>query len=578
MKRVLHILVPLLLVVALVASCCWYLMIYDKEFTRDIILQQAHVQESNGNRKTANWLYNLAYRQSRKEGNVAIELANFFIAAGNYTKAEYTLTNAIADGGDSSLYIALCSTYIAQGKYLDAIDMLEHISNPEILAEVSALRPAAPTLSPEPGFYSAYIDVEVSSEGNTVYADAAGMYPRKGEGLYTEPISLPQGESQILSFAIGENGLISPLTVGSYTIGGVVEPIELTDASLDEQLRKMLGKSSSSPIYTNDVWDITELEIPDSFSAWQDLRYFTGLTTLSIHNTTLPTLSFLTDLAKLQTLDLSSCIFPVEELTYLSHCPNLEKLNLQSCSLSTISGLEAAATLRQLDLSGNTIRNLSPLVGITSLETLNLAHNAVSDLDALSSLTNLTELDLSYNDLLLITPLSALSQLQILRLGHNEIQSLSPITSLTELVTLECGSNQVVSLSPLSGCSNLRTLDVSENLISDLSPLPETIQNLDFSYNMVEALPKWTSTCALVTVSGAYNRLTNINSLFGLTDLNSVVLDYNEIEDVSGLADCPRLISVDVFGTKVTDVKALLDMDVVVHYDPTYGQPIPDNE
>lgn len=577
MKRFLHVLVPLLLIAALLASCFWYFMIYDKDFTRDMILQQAHAQESSGNRKTANWLYNLAYKQSHKEGNVAIELANFFIAAGNYTKAEYTLTNAITEGGDASLYIALCNTYILQGKYLDAVSMLDHISNPAILAEVSAARPAAPTLSPEPGLYSTYIDVEISAEGNTIFADAAGDYPRKGEGLYTEPISLPQGESTILSFAIGENGLISPLTIGSYTIGGVVEPISIADASLEAQLRELLGKPASSPIYTNEVWDISEIEIPDGFSSWQDLHYFTGLTTLTVHSTTLPTLSFLTDLSKLRSLDLSSCVFPVEELGYLSSCPDLEKLHLQGCSLSSIVGLDAAANLRELDLSNNTLRNLAPLAGTTSLEKLNLAHNAVSDLSELSALVNLKELDLSYNDLLLITPLSALPQLQILRLGHNAIQSLSPIASFTELVTLDCASNQVVSLAPLSECTQLVTLDVSENLISDLSPLPETIQNLDFSHNMVAALPKWSAACALVSFNGAYNQLTNVNQLFGLTNLNSVVLDYNEIEDISGLADCPRLISVDVFGTKVKDVKVLQDMDVVVHYDPTYGQTLPDN-
>ena len=41
MKKLIHFLVPLLLVILVIASIGWYLFVYDRAFTRDILLQQA---------------------------------------------------------------------------------------------------------------------------------------------------------------------------------------------------------------------------------------------------------------------------------------------------------------------------------------------------------------------------------------------------------------------------------------------------------------------------------------------------------------------------------------------------------
>ena len=41
MKKIVRILIPVVLVLAIVLCLAWYLFIYDREFTRDILLQQA---------------------------------------------------------------------------------------------------------------------------------------------------------------------------------------------------------------------------------------------------------------------------------------------------------------------------------------------------------------------------------------------------------------------------------------------------------------------------------------------------------------------------------------------------------
>ena len=46
-------------------------------------------------------------------------------------------------------------------------------------------------------------------------------------------------------------------------------------------------------------------------------------------------------------------------------------------------------------------------------------------------------------------------------------------------------------------------------------------------------------------------------------------MDYNEdIESIDVLADCPVLIQVNVYGTKVKDVKKLTDQSIIVNYNP----------
>jgi hypothetical protein len=51
--------------------------------------------------------------------------------------------------------------------------------------------------------------------------------------------------------------------------------------------------------------------------------------------------------------------------------------------------------------------------------------------------------------------------------------------------------------------------------------------------------------------------------------LNNVYMDYNEeIASVEALAVCPVLIQVNVYGTKVTEVKSLTDQSVIVNYTP----------
>ena len=115
-------------------------------------------------------------------------------------------------------------------------------------------------------------------------------------------------------------------------------------------------------------------------------------------------------------------------------------------------------------------------------------------------------------------------------------------------------------------------MNISHNSLGDISTLSglNKLTDLNFSHNKVTKLPQFSKDCALVNIDGSYNQLDTLVPLGGLKKLNNVLMDYNHgISSVKALADCPVLIQVNVYGTKVTQVSALTSQSIVVNYDPT---------
>ena len=174
MKKFFRFIVSLVLGLLVLASIGWYLFSYDRDFTRDTLLSQARFHDEHGNSRMSSWFYDLAYNFSGQDEHVAIELAEQYKADGNFTKAEYTLSNAINDDASPDLYIALCKTYVEQDKLLDAVSLLANIADPEMRAQLDAMRaqyPASPiVVHPEcPVEVTARADAALSTGGMLKY-------------------------------------------------------------------------------------------------------------------------------------------------------------------------------------------------------------------------------------------------------------------------------------------------------------------------------------------------------------------------------------------------------------------------
>ena len=571
MKKAIKIIVPLVMIIAIIASIGWYLFVYDRDFTRDMLLNQARYYSDTRNDKLASWLYGLAYEYTSQDENIAIELANQYKADGNYTKAEYTLTHAIADGGTADLYIALCKTYVEQDKLLDAVNMLENIANPDIKQEIEAMRPSAPTAYPEPGFYSQYIDVDIRSDNGTIYSTVGGDYPSMSKDAYSTPYSLPVGETVIYAITVGENGLVSPRVRFDYTVGGIVEPVNFTDAAIEAAVRELLKVDAGTIIYTNDLWSVTSFTVPEEAKNFDDLKYLPNLQNLTMQNQSMDTLTCLLPLDKLQVVDLTGCRFPADSMRIFANLPELQRLVLVDCGLSTIAPLEGCRNLTHLNLANNTVRNLDVLADMNTLVDIDLQHNAVVDLSKLSNLSVLERLNVSFNSVTTLDPIATCSRLSWLDASNNTIAVLTAVDKLSLLSHLTVSHNMLTDVAILAECTGLTELDIANNEITDISMLEalSKLDTFDFSYNQVTALPAWTPSLPLRIINGSHNELESIDELKDMEHLSYVYMDYNKLTNVDAIANCYRLIVVNVYGNEIEDVSALTAHDIIVNYDPT---------
>ncbi len=574
MKKFMKRIIPLLLVVALIASACWYIFVYDRETVRDFLMAQARSFAKSGHFEAATWFYDISYEFAGEDENVAIDLANIYRDAGNYTKAEYTLVNAIADKPTSELYIALCDVYVEQDKLLDAANMLDKVADPAIKAELDALRPAAPTADFAPGFYSQYISLNFTHEGGTLYVSTDGEYPSTADTPCVTPVALGGGETKIYAVTVAENGLVSPLSILSYTVGGVIEEVVFADAVIEEIVQSQLMFGSDTVIYSNDLWTVTELTVTENALLLDDLRHLTYLEKLTVTGREISDLSFLTGMTRLKELTLNNCRLGGADLSVIKGLPALETLNMSGCSISSLAFLENAPALKHLNLSINAIGNLTPLATLPTLQTLDLHSNAISDLSALGGLTELTVLDVSENVLSSIAPIGGCTKLTTLNVAENKIGDITAVQKLTALTEFKANKNIIASCAPLANCTELRTVDLSNNQLVDISPLATLVKMTEFRFanNAVTALPEWPGSAALVTVDGSYNQLSSLTALDKLDALNYVFMDYNaEVSKIAFLADNPNMVQINVYGTKVHEAQAnkCLDQSIIVNYDPT---------
>lgn len=569
MRALKHIIIWFL-IFALLGGAAWYFLIYDRVLTADILTDWGHSAYAEEDYDTAITYYRWAHSLQQQDQSRAITLASAYKASGNYTKAEYTLSNAIAAGGNEAVYLELCRTYVEQNKLLDAVNMLDKIADPNIRASLDAKRPATPTVDITPGFYTQYLTITVTGTDGQLYVSTTDEYPTL-EDPGTPVIALGQGQTIITALSIGENGLVSKLGMFGYTVGGVIEVVDLADPNLEIYVRDLLSRGSGSDLTTADLWSITEMTIPQEVTDFSQLHYFTGLTSLTIENQPVVDLSFLSTMEDLKTLDLSGCLLNADQLSLIGALPQLETLDISSCQLSTLNGLNNLTTLRYLNASVNSISDLLPLLGNSNLETLDLQHNAISNFGALGGLEKLSVLNLSNNALTDFSAIATCKGLTQLDVSSNLLTHLTGVNQLKSLTDLNAADNDLTDITGIGGCTSLVNLNLSYNALTTMDEMVSlvNVQDINVSYNDIVTIPDFPDNAALVSFNGCHNFFEDVSGLKDLISLNYVYLDYNNISDINILAGCYNLIQVNVFRTNVTDVSALQEMDVIISYNPT---------
>ncbi len=525
----------------------------------------------DGKYDRAVFFFRHAAEMDTDEPSYVLSLADACIADGSYTQAERSLVEFIRKAPSAALYTKLSSVYVAQDKLFDAQKMLDSITDSAVRAEIDAVRPAAPVFTPAAGEYDERIALSFESD-SAVYYSLTHEYPTTASHAFSEAITLEAGQTHVSAIAVGENGLVSPLAEADYLIVGVVEEVSFSSAELESYIRELLYISRTEPVMSDLLWTVTELTVPADVLDYSDLRYFTGLTSLTVHDSAVTDYSFLSELTELQTLDLTGSLVSADTLALIGALPLLSELHLSGCGLSNIQPLSANTALTVLDLSENSISNLSPLAGCTALTELNLAGNAVDSLTALEKLTELKTLDITGNAVSSLVPLAKCDELQTLRAEDNKLSDLSVLAGMTDLRVFTASRNAISDLSALASCTKLERLELASNALTSVDVIASmpNLTYLDIARNQVAKLPALAPTARLQQFYASYNALESVEALAGLAELAYVDVDYNEkLEDIECLSTCPILVQVNAFGTKVKEVKALTDQSIIVNYDPT---------
>ena len=562
MKRVLKIVIPLVVVLALLGTAAWFFLSFRADLTAGFLRGQAAKMVERERYSRAVTYYNWAWQLDPENQEIPLALAEAYAGSGNYTKAEYTLVRAIsARPQDVDLYVALCQVYVAQDKLLDAVQMLDRTSDASVKAALDELRPAAPVLSPENGYYTEYIEVTADGGGNAVYLSIDGDYPSMEDDAYTGPVTLPGGETMVMAVAVDENQMVSQAVQNGYTIGGVVEPVTLNDPAIDAAVREQLGMTAGETLMTDDLWSIAELTLPDTVADLADLSHFTGLTTLTIQNVSGLDFSVLSQLTALQTLDLSGCTISTGSLDAIAGLTGLRVLRLNNCALTDINALSQLTALTELQLANNSLTDIGVTSLMLDLETVTLTNNPVTSIAGLSACTKLKSLDIS----------------------GCSVTSIASLSGKTALETLLAGNNQIADLSPLEGCTALAVLEVPYNLVSDISVLAQLPALTRFvgNNNQITAVPDFDEeTSKLQYIQLDYNEVADLAGLQGINSLNYVYADYNQVETILPLKNNINLIQINVWDNPIPEeeVKSLQENSIIVNYNPNYEPPEEDGE
>jgi len=557
MKKTLKVLIPLVLVIAIIAAACWFFFFYRVDLTTGFLLTQAETMSGVGRYDRAILYYRWAWKLAPERDDIPIQLAETYVSADNYTKAEYTLVKAISNHPDlTELYVALCRTYVAQNKFLDAVQMLDRTTDSDVKNQLNAMRPAAPVVLPESGYYNEYIEVTADADTNAVYMTTDGDYPSSESDRYNSPVTLTSGETAVLAVCVNKEGLVSPVTMNGYTVGGVVEEVILQDSAIDNAIREQIGLDPDDELMSDLLWSITHLVIPETVETLDDLSRFSGLRSLTIQNVSGLDFAVLNQVPSLQELDLSGCTLSSNALEAIGTLPELQKLTLNGCALTDITAFAQ----------------------LTELTELNLANNTLEDIGVISLMPQLTILSLSNNPLSSIAALSNCKKLSYLDITDCAVSSLGSLSGNTNLETLLAPNNFIKNLDDLSDCSSLRVLEVSNNYISDifvLSMLPN-LTHFDADHNQIAEIPNFDeSNCKLIQFSINYNEVEDVSGLSGIDSLNYVNLDYNKVKDLLPLAENTGLVQINAWDNPISEesVEGLAEFSIILNHNPNYVDP-----
>ena len=167
------------------------------------------------------------------------------------------------------------------------------------------------------------------------------------------------------------------------------------------------------------TFQIPHTELPEDFS------HFGHLLELNIRNggwSVFP--KWILNMTQLEGLDISDNI--IGTIPDLGHMKHLKTLNISGMKLDTIpTWIGELPELKELYASNNQCKTIPEHISkLTKLERLDLSSNGLTSISSLNTLTQLTYLNISNNDLKSIGPIHRLIRLERFSLDRNQLTKL----------------------------------------------------------------------------------------------------------------------------------------------------------
>ena len=249
------------------------------------------------------------------------------------------------------------------------------------------------------------------------------------------------------------------------------------------------------------------------------------------------------EMEKIETIYLSE-ENTVTDYSFFKYCKNLRKLQICYQELEDISFLSNLTSLEDVMLIENNISDISSLENLTNLKKLYLSSNNISDASVVSNLINLTVLDISDNKLIAIPDLSKI-------LAFNDAEAYEKLGEYN--ISVNFSSNQITDISGLEN-TTLKNIFLYNNKVSDLSSLATmtNLTSLDVSYNEINEVSNLPTTLTHLTISN--NQISDISFLKKLTKLKYLSANNNQILDISSLSELINLQSIDLNNNKIKEL------------------------
>lgn len=411
-----------------------------------------------------------------------------------------------------------------------------------------------------------------------------GNYTKALEILRSMNTSAPEISSRISAIdsrrqllAEAENVTIAGKKYPASTTSLVLDKQGLTDTVFPEIAQlysldslSLAGNSISNITALSNMGGLVTLNLSDNnIQELMPLASLTGLRTLYLDNNPVTDLSALCCLPNLTSLSLKGIEISPAQLEALSK-------SLPSCAIHTdasedkeqdisFGGTTFKADVTELDLSGMGLRDISALSACQKLVKLNLADNQISDLSTLMNLPLLEWLDISGNQVTDLRPLMGISRLTYVDASDNAINSTAALSMMNGLKQLYLDNNPIRDFSGLRKVKSLEVLGLSGTGLSDGDM--DYLKNLTLLTGLnlednealtgeaVDALQQKLATCNISRSKLAYSIDIDGHSVLSTaTELN---LSGCGISDIAGLSKLSSLEKVDLSRNAISNLYIL---------------------